>query len=117
MVEEAPAKWSLMQAFYVTMNGVALDPGTAPRLYLEGEQHNVCRTLGEEEILETAKARPELLSQLSLSHIKDKSKTDSLAKALVFIQALWFIVQCIFRLAGQSMAISLLEVWKTHLRA
>lgn len=37
------------------------------------------------------------LPDLSMEDIKSKSKANGLAKALVCIQALWFIAQCITR--------------------
>jgi hypothetical protein len=52
---------------------------------------------------------PELVPNISKSHILDKSKANGIAKLLVCIQASWFCAQCISRLAHQ-LPISLLEV-------
>ncbi|KAF3935013.1 hypothetical protein ABW20_dc0102631 [Dactylellina cionopaga] len=49
------------------------------------------------------------LPDIDPDDIKDKSKADSLAKVLVFIQAGWFLVQTIARLV-QQLPVSLLEV-------
>jgi hypothetical protein len=42
--------------------------------------------------------------------IEDKSKADALGKGIVCIQALWFIIQCVARLASERYSISLLEL-------
>ena len=40
---------------------------------------------------------PEIIPDLSVEEIKSKSKANGLTKALVCIQALWFIAQCLTR--------------------
>lgn len=52
---------------------------------------------------------PEVLESITVEHIDDKSKAGEFGKTLVCLQALWFMAQCISRLA-QSLPISLLEV-------
>ena len=52
---------------------------------------------------------PDLIPDISKEYIWDKSKAGNLAKTLVCLQALWFCVQCILRLA-QGLTISLLEL-------
>jgi len=49
------------------------------------------------------------LPELDISEIKDKSKTDGLAKALVLLQASWMVLQTIGRVASH-LPTSLLEV-------
>lgn len=55
------------------------------------------------------KARGEEIPNLTEEEINAKSKANGLAKALVCIQALWFIATCVSRLA-QRIPISLLEL-------
>lgn len=49
------------------------------------------------------------LGDIRESEISDKSKASGLAKGIVCVQSIWFIIQCALRFA-QSKAISLLEV-------
>ncbi|KAK5654553.1 hypothetical protein OQA88_7182 [Cercophora sp. LCS_1] len=46
---------------------------------------------------------------ISTAYINDKSKADWLAKALVILQASWFVVQCAARVAG-GLSLSLIEL-------
>ncbi|KAN0095756.1 hypothetical protein V8E51_016467 [Hyaloscypha variabilis] len=88
---------TLTHSFFAIMGGFAIDtndleedpyiPGS-PRLHL-------C----PDGVLEAA--RQGLIPDISLEYIKDKSKADSLAKALVVTQAGWLILQCIARTASK----------------
>lgn len=51
----------------------------------------------------------ELIPDISVQQIRDKSKADSLTKTLVCLQAVWFCVQCFSRLA-YGLPLSLLEL-------
>ena len=53
--------------------------------------HDGIRLLSEQEI------GRDVLPNLSGEEIKSKSKANGLAKALVCLQALWFIAQCLTR--------------------
>ena len=57
--------------------------------------------------------RPELRDHLLLNDDLDKSKASPVTKAIVCCQALWFILECIGRVA-QSLPVSLLEVSSLH---
>lgn len=52
---------------------------------------------------------PHLLPNLSREQIQDKSKADPLIKTLVCLQATWFCVQCIGRIAS-SLPLGLIEL-------
>ncbi|KAI4166591.1 MAG: hypothetical protein LQ343_007927, partial [Gyalolechia ehrenbergii] len=52
---------------------------------------------------------PDALPDITAEQIKDSSKVDGSKKTLVCIQALWFCMRCITRLA-QSLPVSLLEL-------
>jgi hypothetical protein len=53
--------------------------------------------------------QPHLIPDFSRQYIDDKSKSDWLAKFLTFWQALYFCIQCLFRLS-QHLSITLLEL-------
>ena len=52
---------------------------------------------------------PHIIPDLSASSIMDKSKANGLARALLCLQALWYCLQCIGRLA-HGLPISVLEL-------
>jgi hypothetical protein len=66
-------------------------------------------TLTDSGVLFLATYCPEALPDLSCEQINDQSKANGLTKSLICLQALWFCVQCITRLAFQ-LSISLLEL-------
>jgi hypothetical protein len=91
--------WTMEQAFFAISGGFAVDSSSfSPHSRL---------TFTSEGIV--------LLAQLGLlpnetpETVNDKSKADYVAKALVCIQATWFFVQCIGRLA-QKLPLTLLEL-------
>jgi len=55
------------------------------------------------------KMKPNIILNITKAQIQDKSKNNDLAKLLVCIQALWFIVQTLHRLFGK-LTLSLLEL-------
>ncbi|RFU27686.1 hypothetical protein B7463_g8635, partial [Scytalidium lignicola] len=90
-------EWTLTHGFYAEMGGFAIDtddPGENPYILETPRLH-----LGRKGLLEVA--RLGLLPDISCEYIKDKSKADSLAKALVVTQAGWLILQCIERAAAK----------------
>lgn len=60
-------------------------------------------------LLWLAENEPDMIPDISIGHIMDKSKANGLAKFLVCVQAGWFGVQVIARL-GQGLAVTLLEL-------
>ena len=101
--------WTPTHSFFVISGGFVFDTSDLPadEKFLPGSRDRV--TLSPEAVLFVARWRPSLIPDISEAAIKDKSKADSLAKALACLQATWFIIQCTFRLA-QKMPISLLEL-------
>ncbi|KAK4207073.1 hypothetical protein QBC37DRAFT_102572 [Rhypophila decipiens] len=65
--------------------------------------------LTKASLLLLAENEPELILDISEADIRDKSKANGLAKALLCFQASWFCVQCIAPMA-QGMALTLLEL-------
>ncbi|KAF2140459.1 uncharacterized protein K452DRAFT_359536 [Aplosporella prunicola CBS 121167] len=99
--------WKMMHAFYAIMGGFVLeDPGNDPSFLSESFTR---LTLSGPELSEVIQLRPNLVPKISEGEIDDKSKASRVAKAIVCVQAGWFIAQCITRMA-QSLPISLLEL-------
>ena len=88
------------------MGGFAFDTSTAPAKFLPNETRLTIRLEGLRYIAEHA---PALIPNISEEYIRDKCEADGLAKVLVCLQAIWFCLQCIVRVA-QSQDISFLEI-------
>lgn len=91
--------WTTQQAFFAVCGGFAVDSSTFwPQQRL---------TFTPDGLIELA--RLGLLPDVSAATVADKSKADTGAKALVCIQAGWFLIQTLARLA-QRLPVTLLEV-------
>jgi hypothetical protein len=91
--------WSTVQAFFAISGGFAVPSSTFhPSTHL---------TLTPPALLFLAQHG--LLPHSTTSAVADKSKADAIAKALVCIQAGWFLLQCIARVA-QKLPLTLLEI-------
>jgi len=86
--------------------GFALDTSAAKQNFLPDGR--TCLTFTTKSLKRLAKEEPAFVLDLSKEHIQDKSKANGLAKTLICLQALWFCIQCVSRLA-QGLSISLLE--------
>lgn len=86
------------------MGGYVLDVSTDEMSPLPTEIPLRCR-----EYKEMAQMFPQLLPTMLEEEIDDKSNADGAEKLIACLQALWFVVQCISRVAV-SLPISLLEV-------
>ena len=93
------AKYSLRQAFFITMGGVAIETKD-----IDFEPYLILTAAGALEL-----AKLGLLSPPPEDVIGDKTKADPITKVVVSVQAGWFIVQCIGRIA-QHLPLTLLEV-------
>jgi len=102
-------EWSAVHSFYVVMGGFVFDTSDVPtgQKFLPGSRDRV--TITPESVLFLAEHRPWLIPDISKAEILDKSNANGLAKAIVCLQAIWFCVQCISRLA-QHLSISFLEL-------
>ncbi|KAI0758914.1 hypothetical protein C8Q74DRAFT_272047 [Fomes fomentarius] len=101
--------WTLAHSFYAIMGGFVLqEPHPDPKhRYLPCWQRNgVLTAAGIRFLLEHD---PDLIPDLSLSEIKDRSKEGGMEKAILVWQVIWFILDCLNRLA-QGLPLSLLEV-------
>lgn len=90
-----------MHGFYTVMGGIAIHiPDNLPesKRFLPSKARETWFLTRREiiHLIETEAGRNEI-PNLSEAEIKSKSKANSLAKALVCTQALWFIAQCLTR--------------------
>ena len=90
--------WTTTHSSFVVSGGFAVDIGGSDenKTFLPGSRHRV--TLTQEAVLHLANHKRELIPDISEAVIRDKSKTNALAKTIVCIQATWFLTQCIVRL-------------------
>ncbi|PSN66377.1 hypothetical protein BS50DRAFT_526400 [Corynespora cassiicola Philippines] len=100
-------EWSLSHSFYATMGGFAIELDEKESSYtcLFGEAKRLTLTAKGVALL----AHCGHLPNISADDIKDKNKTDSLAKFLVCVQAGWMVVQVTTRRAT-NLPSTLLEV-------
>ena len=89
----------MVHGFYALMGGIAFEISES-----ESEKFLPSKTkevwfIGGSAIynLTRLESGREIIPDLSEERIKSKSKANGLAKALVCIQALWFIAQCLTR--------------------
>src|ERR1700761_6026954 len=98
--------WTLTHSFYAVMGGYAFDLSKCPP-FLPGCPKRITITpLG---VVFLTKHAPEVLPDLTRDQIEDKSKASVIAKTIVCVQALWFCLQCVARVA-EALPFSLLEV-------
>ena len=93
--------WTLVHGFYAIMGGLAIHiPDNLPenKSFLPSNNSETwfLTSHGVRHLLKQESTHDDL-PDLSTEEIKSKSKASGLAKALVCIQALWFIAQCITR--------------------
>ena len=92
-------EYSLGQAFFIVSGGLAIETKS-----FHSEPFLTVTPTGAIEL-----ARLGLLEPVAQGVIEDKSKADPIAKVMVCVQAGWFIIQCIARVA-QKLPLTLLEV-------
>ena len=100
-------QWTSVHSHYALMGGFAVESAPKGDMFLPGNPSRLILTPAAIRFL--ADKEPALIPNISKEHIHDKSKASGLAKALVCMQASWFCIQCVARLAN-DMAISLLEL-------
>jgi hypothetical protein len=99
--------WTMAHSFYALMGGFVFDTSNEDVNFLPNSRQRL--TLTPSGLLYILEHEPDLIPNISEEYICDKSKARNLAKTLVCLQALWFCVQCLARLA-QGLAVSLLEL-------
>lgn len=99
----------MKQAFFVNMGGLAFDTREAKGDFLPEDCPPIlCFT--RKGIKKLCTLHPDIFENITKDKVDDKSKAGGFGKTLVCLQALWFITQCLSRLA-QGLPISLLEVF------
>ncbi|KAF5353604.1 hypothetical protein D9758_013759 [Tetrapyrgos nigripes] len=98
--------WTLVHSFYACMGGFAFDTSQHDSFLPENQTRITLTPTGIRFLMKYA---PEIIPDISVEELSDKSKANGLAKLLVCFQAAWFCVQFIARIA-QSLSFSLLEL-------
>jgi hypothetical protein len=99
--------WTYTHSLYATMGGFVIDTRNLDQSYLLKEKQRM--TLSLKGLVFLVEHNPDLIPDISESEIRDKSKANSFTKTVTCVQALWFSIQCLTRLA-QGLSISLLEI-------
>ncbi len=95
----------MTHSFWAIMGGIAVDPrGSGSFIPLSQRS-----TLTRKGVSLLLKHEPHLLPDISVEEVKDKSKGSAVTKILACIQATWFCMSCIARIA-QHLPLSLLEL-------
>ncbi|KAF2130159.1 hypothetical protein P153DRAFT_356795 [Dothidotthia symphoricarpi CBS 119687] len=99
--------WTKTHSHLALMGGFVFDTSKLEKNFFP--QGRTRLTLTAAALRTLAEYDPDLIPDISEGEIKDKSKADHLGKTLVCLQAIWFIVQTVGRMAA-SFPISLLEL-------
>lgn len=91
-------QWTMRHAYYSDMGRFFLDTGDFKAFPITSKQ---LHWLVEKKYIE--------LPRITVREIDDKSKADTLAKAVMIIQTSWFMLQCFGR-AAQNLAFAALEL-------
>lgn len=81
--------WTQMHSHYALMGGYVFDTSGSLNFFPNGRTR---LSLTPTALLKIAELEPDLLPNLPKSNIEDKSKADGLAKTIVCVQALWYVV-------------------------
>ena len=100
------SEWTMSHSFCAIMGGFVIDTGRPDAPFLPGSPR---LTLSPDGVLFLAKHEKDLLTSIPMESITNRSKSDSIAKLLICLQAMWMIFQCIGRLASH-LPITLLEI-------
>lgn len=104
--------WSLTHSFYVNMGGFAFEScrdGRDQKEFFPPGETDTRFTLTSNAVQFLLENEPEVIPTISREQILDKSKASGLAKTLTCLQATWFCLSCIARLASR-LPICLLEL-------
>lgn len=100
--------WTVTHSFYAIMGGFAFD-NLSNKAEFPLPQGRTRLTLSSDALMFLAEFEPHLVPDISEDTIRDKSKSDGIAKAIAFWQALWFTAQFSVRVA-QGLNVSMLEL-------
>ncbi|KIP03894.1 hypothetical protein PHLGIDRAFT_59051, partial [Phlebiopsis gigantea 11061_1 CR5-6] len=97
--------WTIVHAFYAVMGGFIVDT-KEPISVFGNETRFVLTANGISHII---KLYPHLIPDISEISLQDRSKADSISKALLVMQVLYFCMSCILRRV-ESLNLTLLEI-------
>ena len=100
-VHTVRAPWTLTHGFYAVMGGFAIhipeDLREAEKFLPQGSNGRRFITCKGIQLLVEKEDQQHELPDITKQEIQSKSKANGLGKALVCIQALWFVAQCLTR--------------------
>jgi hypothetical protein len=99
--------WTRTHSFYALMGGFAIDTRKCKQNFLSHNRNRMI--LNPDAFKHLIQFEPDLLPDLSLEEIQDKSKASNIAKTIVCCQAIWFSAQCCARWYA-DVGFSLLEL-------
>ncbi|KAF2846046.1 hypothetical protein T440DRAFT_406696, partial [Plenodomus tracheiphilus IPT5] len=99
--------WTKTHSHFAIMGGFAFDTTKRHRNFLPHSHTRL--TITPNGLLRFAQYAPNLIPDISADTIRDKNKTDSVAKTLLSLQVSWFMAQTIGRMVVRQ-PISVLEV-------
>lgn len=100
--------WTAAHSYLAVMGGLIFDNTADPSQCPLPENRDSVTITGKGLLL-LAELAPELIPDISVEVIRDKSKTSGLAKLIACVQATWFCLQVATRLA-QRLPVTLLEM-------
>ncbi|KAM7194158.1 hypothetical protein V8F20_008078 [Naviculisporaceae sp. PSN 640] len=100
--------WSTTHSFLALMGGFAIETSGSNE-HLPLPQGRTRLVLTPKGLVRLAECRPHLIPDVSAEQIQDKSKTNHFAKSLMIVQALYFCIHFISRLAFR-LSVTLLEL-------
>lgn len=101
--------WTATHGFFGTMGGFALDISDNDPTFLPLSKGRTRVTLLPDALEYLAQYRPDLIPDISADYIRDKSKANQLAKALVCVQAFYFCLHLASRLCF-GLGVTLIEM-------
>lgn len=104
---EARHEWTMIHSLYAVMGGFSFSSEGLPINFFREDAQRV--TITPAGLLILAKWQIDAIPNLSVEHIKDKSKADGLKKLIVCLQAGRFLISTIFRMSA-GYPIALLEL-------
>lgn len=110
-VEDSSTKavWTMTHSWYAVMGGYSYKLREGPKVFLPDDHNRDQLILRDEALRFVAEHEPNVIPNLTVLDILDKSSSSTFVKIIALFQALWFSLQCVVRMA-QGLSISLLEL-------
>lgn len=101
--------WTMTHSWYAVMGGYCYNLREGPKVHLPDDRGRHQLILRDEALRLVAEHEPNIIPNLSVAAILDKSGASTFVKIVTLFQALWFSLQCIVRMS-QGLSLSLLEL-------